>query len=254
MSNIKPFYLFINELKASTWRNASNKSAELGQNKLATEFKKKYEDTVRDLLFKSDKVNKEACLNALKNKSSLENQILLKHVYDFYIESYYAIDTDEYITYEGVTKIMIDDHWLESDDLYTFSVQYLDLDRSKEIESEIQALWLDGSEIDSNLSLSHTLDSISITDHPPYIRHYLGNKNKFANKRSVINFINTLEELYFYQDNSRAMDIIYKLNDMSGDSKVENGDFHSYINDIFGSWDNFKSKLKIRQLYDVYKK
>lgn len=253
MKKIKKYNSFINELKSSTWKNAADKAKELGQVNLSNKFKDKFFKSIEDEIAINRDRHRETFLKKHKNyiKGNLALQIIYDLEFDYYVHSYYAGEDAEEFEYGKVCKTKINDHYLWDEEYYSFLTSYEDLDYSNIRRKYMEEDWEDLDPVTYFAYDSNILSKIDIMPTSPYIKEAFHPKNKFANRKSAIKFINMLKKLYILGDYNKRNKIIAKMN-KSNVSDIKNSAFKRFIDNEFGSWDEFQSKLNIRELYDVY--
>tara|TARA_R110000772_G_scaffold2410_1_gene8309 strand:- start:32668 stop:33315 length:648 start_codon:yes stop_codon:yes gene_type:complete len=80
-------------------------------------------------------------------------------------------------------------------------------------------------------------------------------KNQFTTRRHAVNFIQMLNKIYLLEDPSFAGNAIGKINNVDLKTQLKRnigGEFFETINIEFGSWDEFKKTIDIRNLYDLF--
>ena len=254
MSSIKLFEQFINELNLSTWQSASDKAREMGRNELSNKFKDKFFSEVKRKYYEKEKERRSHLLHNIeitKNSDDRES-VLSKYIFNYYIEQYTSGSSD--YRYNKNVDIIINDDFTVGYS-YMFVMLYMNLDREEELREVTEEIWGDNLPnidviVDSFDVLESTPIRIDIIKEPPYIINSYNPKHKFANKDSILNFLDTLLGLYNIDNKEGRLDIIYKLNDFMGERpQVENGPFYEFIKGNFGSWEEFINKLDIRKLY-----
>jgi hypothetical protein len=250
MSNLKKYDEFVNELKSSTWKSASKRATELNQTNLAKKFKDKYFKSIQDQSTASIQKWREENKDAFQKRKeeNIELKITSNYTFDYYVDSY--TNEDDYY-YEDVVKMTIGD-WGDWGESYAFITDYENIDRTKEREVILGHDWDEDYEEDGYEDGS-ILSKIDIINEPPYITEINHPRNKFANKRSALKFLEMMKKLYIVQDYNKNAQIMAKINGETGSvSEVKNGEFREYIDNNFGSWDKFRSLINIRKLYDTY--
>lgn len=238
MNKLKSYINFVNELKSSTWKSAADKADEHGQVNLSQKLRNKYKDQL-EYEREEEKRRKEEERKAEWEKRKSENlelQIIDEYRYDFYLHYYQLSESDEQ-EYDGIVKMEI-----------------IDCDPNFSPESVVFFVNFETPEGNSLPGVgehNYVMAYIMIEDESPYITYSQDNVSKFANRRSVLNFLKTLKKLYHVQNYNKMAKAMASINNAKI-SEVENGPFHRFINEQFGSWEGFISKINLRKLYDVY--
>jgi ribosomal protein S17E len=205
----------INELNKETWDNAARKAEEQGQPYLARELRKWG--------------NKSSWKEKVQN--NIEFQILEKYSFKMWVErGNWAEKGEEY-----VGKVV---------DMYINDIDFHD---------EYYVIFWYSPELDENyIHNGKILEDFILMATNIYpdgrIEEITNEHNKFINRREALRFIKFLEEIYNVQS-KRIRNYKTRVNGIYTDP-IDEGEFHKFINDNFGSFDEFKKQIKIRSLYD----
>lgn len=217
---MKDYKEFITELKSSTLYSAASKAKEYGQNTLSKKFidhKKKSEWT--------EKKNKDLFLS-----------IIDRYMFDYYVYEVTESQTGRDQRVDNVVSIGINDieHWDEHEYSIMLYVEDI-LTLSMHTSLDESPLW-----------------KIDIRPDAPYITDSSHVRNRFANRRSLLNFLKTLKDIHKLQDPMNTPEgIAFAINDVKG-VEPKGGEFYEFIKSEFGSWEEFRGKLNLRQLYDSH--
>lgn len=215
----KNYIEFINEISSDLLKRASDKATSHGQKNLS----KKFSEYTSPIKMNNDFEN----VSNIKD-SSFETKVMNSYVYDIYVDEY-NLDGDDIELGEVVKAKIIDyDNW--GDDYHEQFVFFISFDINHDEELSI-------------LSKLNILDNINVIE--------FDHGQKFTNKKSAIKFIEMLKKLYMIHNPNRVSKALSKINDTDL-QEVEGNGFYSFINDTFGSWENFKKRINIRKLYDTY--
>jgi len=207
----------INELNAETYKNAAKKVKEMGQMKT-------YQDLMKMYRFRS-----------MSQENRLKQTLIEQNSFKMNIEE---------VLYEG--------------DLHKVSSKILDVNMA-EIdvpEPDICFIFLnaDLEQFRKDIGHQHPDEHIGLNcaiteDNGKVDMEFTGDKNKFASRKDFNTFIAILEKYYKMEDRNTVAKMMGKLNDTEVPD-IENGEFNEFINNIFGSFKEFKSNIQPRKYYD----
>jgi len=214
---------YLKELHSDTYKRAAEKAKEYGQENLAKSF---------------DEWSWKMSWEEKKQKNIILRE-RDKYSFDMYFDKI-LFSESEYHKVNDVLNVNIDGFNGDFFDGDGYSViWYLDKkdeERFKEHEDDFLLQRLDIM-VNDNGDLV-IVDSASV-------------KNKFSNKREALKFVKFLETMYKLES-PKFMNYKKKLNDLDVTDKDKSGPFYKFINRNFGSFDEFKSKIQLRKLYDRY--
>tara|TARA_R110000772_G_scaffold12063_3_gene37224 strand:- start:2120 stop:3112 length:993 start_codon:yes stop_codon:yes gene_type:complete len=240
MGNLKKYTEFINELKSSTWKSAADKALDDGQRNLSNKFSDKYMETEELEKAEKEKLRVEGNKRAWekRKKENIELQIMDEYTFDYYLDSY---DTSEEgsLDWQKVVRMKLGDIDWWNDDQFAFFIDF------KTIEGK------DLPEVDNYNSVMAFMAINSDPDSGYKLITFNDRDSKFANRKSALMFLKTLEKLYVVQNYNKNAESMAKINNTTV-TAVENGGLRRFIDEKFGSWKEFRSKINIRQLYDIY--
>ena len=205
---------YLKELHSSTYKRAAEKAKEYGQHNLSKKF--------------SDWANK---TNWDERKSQdIELKVRDEYSFDMYIDTINFSESGE-IEYKKVVKANINDFTDDfgDGDIYSILWYYPEI-KYGDNEDDMVLMRMDIGENGD-------------------IFDFVSNKNKFASRKDALKFIEFLHKMYKLQS-KKIRNYKSRLNNLEG--QIEAGSFNRFINDNFGSWEEFRSKIKLRKLYDRY--
>jgi len=208
---------YIKELHSDTYRRAAKKAKEYGQENLSKSF--------------DDWAHK------TKWKKRVKENIELK-IREEYSPFKMFIHTANFSEYGEVKVGKIVDMYINDFTDMGDGESYSTLWYSPELD--------EFSEDDSDFVLMKT----DIHDNG-VIKDLISPKNRFVGRREALRFIEFLKKMYTVQS-PEFMNYHKKLNDINVEKEDRSGKFYNFINDNFGSWEDFRNKLNLRKLYDRY--
>lgn len=209
----------VNELNAETYKNAAKKVKDMGQMKT-------YQDLMKMYRFRS-----------MSQENRIKQTLIEQNSFKMYIEE--VLYEGDIHSVEGkIIDVNIAEIDVPEDDLCFFFLG-ADLEQfRKEIDHQ-------------HPNEAILLNCILTNDNGKPEFEFTHNKNKFTSRKEFNVFMAILEKYYQIEDRNTVAKMMGKLNDTKVPD-MKNGDFNEFINNNFGSFKEFKSKVQPRKYYDRF--